>query len=635
MASPRLLLLSSLLLIGGCLQPVREKTDRGVRDLAARPFDEAPAEAAHATLPAEDKAVVVPSADSDKPPQTDIQTTALMQVEREPAKAGVRPKLELSIPPELPGSEAPLIKSFDKMTPEEKQRATQKLYPELPPLPVVPVAQAGPQGRSYTLADLQKLATENSPQLRQVASDLQAARGALVQAKTYQNPTLYYAAQPTNNNSTTGAQGAGIEQKVVMWGKMKMAVAAAQKDLDNAELALRRARSDLATSVRNAYYALLVAQESVRVTRALAHFTDEIYRLQTAYLAGGFAAAYEPAALRAQAYTTRLANKQAISTYIYSWKQLVATLGLPQLPLSEVGGHIDRLIPYYDYDKVLEYARTHHTDVLTAQNGVDKARYNLKLAQITPMPDFNVSAYVFKEATLAPFSIFHTVQIGFPLPIWDQNKGNIISAQGALIRASEETHRVEVALTNNLAAAYVNYKNNLDALEYYRRYILPDQVRAYRGVFERRQIDINAQFGDLVTAQQTLATNVNSYLGILGQLWQSVVGVADYLQTDDLFQLAKPRELPELPALDNVPRWTCPHHRATEGGASGANNGPPPKCACVALVPVPAAPTPAPVTPALATPAPVKNQLLEPPPAIRKLSSVSEPVGEPSIRHAD
>ena len=95
-------------------------------------------------------------------------------------------------------------------------------------------------------------------------------------------------------------------------------------------------------------------------------------------------------------------------------------------------------------------------------------------------------------------------------------------------------------LTNTLAAAYMNYKNNLDALEYYRRYILPDQVRAYRGAYDRRQIDPNASFGDVVSAQQTLAADVTTYLQTLGQVWTSVTSVADLIQTDDLFEFARP-----------------------------------------------------------------------------------------------
>ena len=48
---------------------------------------------------------------------------------------------------------------------------------------------------------------------------------------------------------------------------------------------------------------------------------------------------------------------------------------MPQLPLSRVAGHVDRFIPYYDYDEVLAHAFKNHTDILTARNGVMKAQY--------------------------------------------------------------------------------------------------------------------------------------------------------------------------------------------------------------------------------------------------------------------
>jgi outer membrane protein, heavy metal efflux system len=287
---------------------------------------------------------------------------------------------------------------------------------------------------------------------------------------------------------------------------------------------------------------------------------------------GGQVAAYEPAALRAQAYTSRLAYKQAISTYLYQWKQLTAVTGLRQLPLSEVSGRIDVAIPFYDYDAVLGHVLHQHTDVQTARNAIEKYRYNLKLAQVTPVPDVDVRAAVLKEYALPPQQFVHTVQIGVPIPVWDHNKGNIMAAEAALMRASEEPHRVETVLTNNLANAYTNYKNNLDALEYYRGFILPDQIRAFRGISDRRQGgDPNVAFADLVTSQQTLVTSVQSYLGILGQIWTSVVGVADLLQTDDLFQLAEPKMLPPLPDLESLPPRSCSHDCVTGIGASGCS----------------------------------------------------------------
>jgi cobalt-zinc-cadmium efflux system outer membrane protein len=587
MALRRALLLTGLMLAGGCLWPVREKTERTLQDLVARPYDlageavkEMPRAAEEPAAPAKkagEPGVSAPGAKAP-PAATDIQTTAYMQAVQE--KPGRQKKFDLVIPTEVPGSEAPLIQLVEigpdgkpvigpdgkpvPLTGEKRLREINKLYPPLPALPTPPTPVAGPNGQPYTLADLQRLATEYSPTLRQAVSDVEAARGALLQAKAWPNPTFSYQATPSNNGSTAGAQGIQVEQLIKTFGKLKLASAAAQKDLDNAELALRRARSDLSTAVRNAYFSLLVAQETMRVTGALARFTDEIYRVFTDYLRAGTAASYEPASLRAQAYTIRLAYQQAIAGYVFAWQQLVATLGLPHLALSEVSGRVDRLIPYYDFDAVKAQVLQRHTDVLTARNVLQKARYNLQAAQIAPYPDVDVTAMVFKEFAINPFAVSHTVAVAVPLPIWDRNKGNIISAQAALIRAEEESHRVEVTLTNSLAAAYLTYKTNLDAVEYYRRNILPDFVRAYRGIFDRRQIDIadlSGTFANFVTAQQALTSGVTTYLGILGSLWSGAVSVADFLQTDDLFQLAQPRELPELPDLEQLPRWLCPHGR--------------------------------------------------------------------------
>jgi cobalt-zinc-cadmium efflux system outer membrane protein len=563
-----LIVVSGLLLLSGCIHNVRQCTDKTVCNLAAIPYDPAPTAAPQAksdskpaNAPEATAKTVSTSTKASEPlayPAVDTLTSSITQTSlQQPAES--KPRLEPKIPPEVPGSETPLIKPLPREA-AARQRALEQLYPELPKLPEAPVAKPGPNEQPYTLALLQQIAAQNSSTLRAAAADVQTARGNVIQARAYPNPTVGWNAQPSNDGSTTGVQGPFIDQTVKFAGKLKLASAAAEMDLRNAELALKRARSDLSTAVRNAYFGLLVAKETVRVNKGLAQFTDDIYRLHIAGQLGvGAAAAYEPAALRAQAYSTRLAYAQSIQAYNYAWKTLVATIGLRQLPLSEVAGRIDAFIPYYEYDKVLAYALQNHTDVLTARNGLEKARYSLKLAQITPYPDVDFNVSFLKEFAVAPKQFVHTATVGFALPVWDQNQGAIIAAEGTLLHSTEEPHRVETNLTNQLATAYGSYKQNLDGLEYYRHYILPDQVKYYRGVLDRRQIDINAQFGDLVTAQQTLTTNVASYLGILSSLWSSVVSVADLLQTDDLFQVATPKDVPSLPDLDHLLPWPCCH----------------------------------------------------------------------------
>jgi cobalt-zinc-cadmium efflux system outer membrane protein len=472
----------------------------------------------------------------------------------------------LRIPRRMPGSETPAIKL------PATEDGIDELYPALQPLPDEPRMLPGPDGRPYSLSDLQRIAAANSPALRQAVARVNEARGKVIQARTYANPNASYFLDPNANNTSSGVQGMGIEQVIKTAGKQKLSAAAAQKDYENAQLALRAARNDLATRVRQAYFALLVDKETLAVTRAVARFTDEIYQLSTQLLEGGTTADYEPTALRAQANTTRLAYQQAIVTYMYDWNALVAAIGLHQLPLTEVAGRIDRFIPYYDYDQVRAYVLRNHTDILTALNLVPQARYNLKLAQVTAIPDLDVAYRYGKDLTAFPFGSYSQFLLSMPLPVWDQNKGNIIAAQSALVRATEEQHNSELDLTNRLADAYTNYQNNLYAVDYYRRYILPDLVRYYRGVYQRRPLEPDAvNVGDLAFAQQNLSQNVMAYLGVLGNLWQSVVGVADFLQTDDLFQMASPRPLPELPDFDEVSRWACGHsHVAAKCGVNVA-----------------------------------------------------------------
>jgi cobalt-zinc-cadmium efflux system outer membrane protein len=590
-----LTLLCVILLASGCHTPPLQDIDRSVSDFVSHPFDVAPAhtrkpvEAAPAAAPAPAPSAATPSQDAPRASSPTIDTpspTALAAPRAGAFGRGVsdaRPlddklvrasftqvegaapiqiappmqKFELAIPKAIPGSETPLVELPSAL--DERPAAVARLFPKLPALPEEPVALRGPDGRPYTLADLHRLAAANNPALRQAASDVEAAKGVLKQSITYPNPTIGYETNPNNNNTGSATQGFFIDQVVKTGGKLTLAGAANLMNLRNAELALKRARSDLATTIRGDYYTLLVAKETVRVNKSLAHFTDEIFRLQADLLGGGFAASHEPAALRSQAFIVRLSYQQAIANYVYAWKQLVADMGMKQLPLSQVEGEVDRLIPYYDYDAVLAHVLRNHTDILTAMNTIKGADYSLKLARVIPIPDVEVRGDVFKEHMIQPFQNYFMVSLSIPFPIWDQNKGAIRAAAAAKVRAVEGPHAVEVNLTTNLATAYTTYMTNLYSMDYYRRNILPDQVRYYRGVFQRRRVDPGVAFGDLVQAQQTLVADVTAYLGILNSLWTSVVGVADFLQTDDLFQLGKPLELPRLPDLDSLHAWPCPH----------------------------------------------------------------------------
>ena len=90
-------------------------------------------------------------------------------------------------------------------------------------------------------------------------------------------------------------------------------------------------------------------------------------------------------------------------------------------------------------------------------------------------------------------------------------------------------------------------------------HILPDQVRAYRGVYQSREAQpAVTSFGDVVTAQQTLTATINNYLSALSAQWTAVVDVAHLLQTDDLFGVAEETvNVTPVPCLEHAPPLPC------------------------------------------------------------------------------
>lgn len=479
----------------------------------------------------------------------------------------------LEVPAGLPGAKATPIELPEK---NKRDEYYNKIYPALPPLGPNPTEQPGPEGRPLSLTDLQRLATANSPLLRQAAANVTAARGAAIQAGLPRNPNFGFEDDTAGTAGGPGYLGGFLEQVISTAGKLKLNEAAAGMDYFNAQVALRRTRLDLAGQVRAGYFAVLVARENIRISSSLYEFIDRLYRIQVEKVKSGVdTAPYEPMQLRVLVMQTRGNLVQARNRYTSAWKQLAATLGLPGLPLTELEGRIDIPAPVFRHDQVLHTILSGHTEVLTAENGIRKARYNLRLARVTAIPDVDVRVLVQRDFTGPPFEISPSIQVSVPVPVWDRNQGGIMQSQAQLMRAIEESHRVRNDLTSRLADAFERYENNRILLEYYRDHILPDQVRAYRGLYERHQLEpAMVGFVDIVNAQQTLASAITTYIATLGAQWTAVVDLSTLLQTDNLFGGELNENTAKVPDLNLLLQLPCGHPCSpVQGPELKAGNG--------------------------------------------------------------
>jgi cobalt-zinc-cadmium efflux system outer membrane protein len=517
-----------------------------------------------------------PGLDALPPPPLDVSATQVSEVRPKPAPAPAPPppsglplQERLRIPPDIPGGEALMPVLPDDRA--QRSRVLDELFPDLPPLAPDPLA---PDGLPLTLSGLQQMASTH-PTLLQAAADVEAARGAALQAGLPPNPLFGFEADTIGSGGTAGQQGGKIEQLIKTAGKLRVAQEGALVDVVSAEIALRRARFDRAQLVRSAYYTVLIAQENVRINRAIAQLNDEVFRVTVAQVRAGQSAPYEPFQSRALAQVARVLLEQARINYRAAWQQLVAAVGRPELPPAPLAGGPDMPPPPFSYESVRERMLTVHTDLRAAEAGVLRARYNVRLAELTPIPDVALKLVVQKDYTTPPFYTTANVEVGVPVPVWDRNQGNIQQARGQLARALEEAQRARLDLLGRLADAVARFDANRRLAETYRRQVLPDQARAYRGLLLRYQQEPDkVNFTDVQAGQQLFNQSLANYLTALGGMWTAAVDLAALAQTDDLYppgytSCAQP---PQAPGANTAPA-ELPPPRVTPADEP---KGPPP-----------------------------------------------------------
>lgn len=448
------------------------------------------------------------------------------------------PNRRFRIPEELPGANAaPLaLPPLDPAQPAETRRSlAESLFPELQPVAAEELAQS--EGAPLTLAELQQMAIASSPVIRQSAALVEQARGRAVQAGLKPNPTLGYEGDTIGTADTAGYNGLLFSQEFVTANKLGLAQSAAMQGVRAAQADLRKARITLASDVRRNYFRVLIAQEQLRFTRAISKLSDEVYQAQIDLVAGGESAPYEPLQLRVFAVQARNNVTQATNSLNAAWRQLAAAMGTPLMQRRSVQGSVDIPSPLLDYETAVAMVQK-HSDLVAANAGIARATTNLRLQEAIARP--NVTLYAaFQHDDTTPLSNYSTnVQLTTPVPVFNRNQGNITSAHAELIKARQDYADTTNRLMSQLAETFNRYETSRVISESYRKDLVPDQVRVYRGVYDRFLIDgQSVDFAQVVISQQTLGQVVSSYVASLQSEWLATVDLAETLQVDDLMTM--------------------------------------------------------------------------------------------------
>jgi cobalt-zinc-cadmium efflux system outer membrane protein len=421
-----------------------------------------------------------------------------------------------------------------------------RLLPANPPTPADPKSSAAtpepvarpqdnrPNGppAAFTLQDLESIALANNPTLVQAGAQVQAARGAWIQAGLYPNPRIAFEGSEIGNEGNAGQLGASVAQEIVTKGKLQLDRAVVSREIAQLQWQYDSQRLRVLNDVRSEFYNVLIAQRTIELTQSLE--TDAASRIRIAEkgVESGELSRLDVLQRRLDHDAMILARQRSENRYSSAWRRLVGVAGIPLTPPTPLIGDVEAAIPDYRWDEVLTRLLTNSPEMSAARLAVDRASFAVARAQVEPFPNLDVRAGVQHDNNSG--DDIATVDVAIPVPVFNRNQGNIRRAEAELQAARAEVARVELMLHNRLAAVFERFSNARQQLQRY--------TEAMRGRIEESQVlirrarerggvlsQLDERFLLLTFRQIELAR-----LEALREAWENSVAIEGLLLTDSL-----------------------------------------------------------------------------------------------------
>ena len=441
--------------------------------------------------------------------------------------------LVLSLPALLPGQRIQEVPDPNKAgqhqhhPPSAKQTHAEPLKPYV--LPQSP--GAGPR---LGLADLERMALEGNPTLAQAAAEIKAAEGKKLQAGIYPNPVI----GATGDENTPGPIIRGgefgffVEQRLVTAGKLGKNRDVAEQERLQTETSAQAQKLRVLNSVRILYYEALGAERLVQVQTQLAELSQHAVKISQELLNVG--AADRPDLLESEIEAERaevsLALAQTAQTRV--WRELAAVVANPSLMPIPLEGNLEEM-PRLELEAAMSRLFSDSPEIRNSELTIAREQAALQRAKVEKIPDILARGGLRKnrellEAGGRPVGLEGFFDVGFEIPFFNRNQGNVAAAQANLDRAERDVQRVKLSLRMRMARVYKEYQDAMITAERYRTQIIPRAQRAHE-LYLNNFRQMAAAFPQVLIAQRNLFQLQQDYITALVNTWRSAVEIEGLL----------------------------------------------------------------------------------------------------------
>lgn len=345
---------------------------------------------------------------------------------------------------------------------------------------------------NLTLKESESLFQRNNLDLLAARFNVDAAKAAIIQARTWENPNLSLSLNAYNPEreryfdiGTAGEKSAGFDQLIHLGGKKRNEIAMAGTNAAIAELEFADLLRNLKLQLRQTYFSLYYQNLSYHsIVKQLSNLDSLVVAYQNQVQKGNVPM---KDLVRLQSLELNLKNQKT---------QLYENIVEFQSKLSLLTGLSSTIIPNPAEDEIVIYqvnrelqpdtlsrlALANRTDLKIAQKQVEVSKQNINWQKSMAIPDVTVGALWDQRGGVFKNEV--GLNLGIPIPLWNRNQGNIKIAKAKLNEVSAQQTLQSNKVTSEVLESLKKWKEAGENYRFLTKSSLQNLEDVQNGIFK-------------------------------------------------------------------------------------------------------------------------------------------------------
>ncbi|MBW1654349.1 TolC family protein [Flavobacterium quisquiliarum] len=379
--------------------------------------------------------------------------------------------------------------------------------------------QAAIAQKSVTLQDCEGQFLKKNLFLLASQYNIDASKALTIQARIWDNPTLsaeLNAYNPERDQffdiGKNGQKAFAVEQLIYLGGKKRNEVKLAQTNEKLAELQFNDLLRTLKLQLRKSFFTVYYNTKNLENTdKQLAHIENLINSYSIQAQKGNIPL---KDVVRLQSLYLNFKNErlEVINNNIEEQANLKLLLNETENVVPVVSkDDSDKYLKVIDFDlkNFEEQAIANRPDYLAKQKEIDANELNVKLQKSLSIPDVTLGANYDQRS--GAFNKEANLLIGIPLPLWNQNKGNIKYAKTVLEQSKIEKQNFELQLKTEITSAWTKWDESRQNYAVIKPTVNADFEAVYNGMltnFQKRNVSL-LEFTDFMESYNQAIIQLN------------------------------------------------------------------------------------------------------------------------------